>query len=96
MTDPAMVNDMTDISALIERVKTARGYSNALDIKIEMALFKPDGRHISVRPNAAKTKLVYTKRTGGTDTFWAPDWTISQASRDEAARLLTALKDQSK
>ncbi|MEQ9634649.1 MAG: hypothetical protein RLW68_01045 [Devosia marina] len=87
---------MTEISELLERVKAARGYSNALDIEIDMALFKPDGRHISVRPNAAKTKLVYIKRTGGTDTFLAHDWTISQASRDEAIRLLTVLQETQK
>ena len=90
-----MTTNEQSLDGLIERVKAARGYSNALDIEIEIALFKPDGRHISVRPNAAKTKLVYTKRTGGTDTFWAPDWTISQASRDEAVRLLQALKEHS-
>ena len=90
-----MTTKEQSLEGLIERVKAASGVSNALDIEIEMALFKPDGRHISVRPNAAKTKLVYTKMTGGTDTFWARDWTISQASRDEAVRLLSALKDAS-
>lgn len=83
------------LDGLIERVKAAKGYSNDLDIEIEMALFKPDGRHISVRPNAAKTKLVYTRRTGGTDTYWAPDWTISRANRNDAVRRLTAMQDQS-
>lgn len=83
------------LEGLLERVKAARGYSNQLDIEIELALFRPDYLYKAARANAAHTKIVYTRHDGDTDTFWAPDWTISQANRNEAVRLLAALKDAS-
>lgn len=86
---------MSDLSELLERVKAARGYSNALDIEIDIALFKPDSRYLSVHPNAAGTKLVYRLADGSTRTHWAEDHTLNQDSIERAIRLLSALKDAS-
>jgi len=85
---------MPDLASLLEEVRSAKGPTNSLDMKIEMALFKPDGLHTSVRQNAAGTKLVYTRQDGGTDTHWAADHTLNAATRERAIALLTALITQ--
>jgi len=82
---------MTKLTQLQERLARTRGPDNSVDIEIDVALFEPDEHHSAVRANSAGTKLVYAKRGGGTDTFWARDWTLTQASRNEAAALLAAL-----
>lgn len=83
-----------ELSGLVERVRGLKEASNALDIEIEMALFKPDERHVSLRPNHAKTKLVYTKHDGETETFWAFDWTLTAGRRADALALLLSLQSQ--
>lgn len=86
-----------DLSALIERVGKCVEPDNALDVAIEVALFTPDQRHASARSNAAGTKVVYERREGGTDTYWAPDHTLNAGSREQARRaLLRALSNGSK
>jgi hypothetical protein len=85
---------MSDLASLLENVRSAKAGSNALDMEIEIALFKPDGLHTSVRQNAAGTKLVYTRQDGGTDTHWAADHTLNAATRERAIALLTALITQ--
>lgn len=55
---------MTDLTYLLERLKTASVPNNALDIEIDIALFEPDERYVAVRPNNANTKLVYTTMGG--------------------------------
>lgn len=82
-----------ELASLIKRVKAAKGGSNALDMEIEIAVFKPDGLHTSARANAAGTKLVYERKDGGTDTHWAGDYTLNAASREHAVALLTSLKE---
>lgn len=82
---------MTDLKALLERVKRNREADNALDIAIDISLFEPDEDFVSVRANAAGTKLVYTDRAGKTSTYWATDWTLDAQSRAAAAGRLTAL-----
>lgn len=89
-----MTPSKEELSGLIERVRGLKDASNALDIEIELALFKPDGRHASVRPNHAKTKLVYTTHDGQTETFWASDWTLTAGHRADALALLLPLQSQ--
>ncbi|MEQ9634767.1 MAG: hypothetical protein RLW68_01650 [Devosia marina] len=92
MTTPS--NEQSS-EGLVERVRRCRSYSNKLDIEIDIALFKPDSEYVSVRQNAAGTKLVYRLADGSTRTHWAEDHTLNQESVERAIRLLTALKDAS-
>jgi hypothetical protein len=82
---------MTDLSELIERVEKATGPSNELDIQIEIALFDPE---VSVRPNAAGTKLIYAMRSGKQQTVLAADHTLTPESREIALALLRSLQHQ--
>lgn len=82
---------MTGIDELIERVRKSRSTSNALDIEIDVALFKPDSEYVSVAPNSAGTKLVFRLADGTTRTHWAEDHTLTGESRDRAIALLKAL-----
>lgn len=73
---------------LIDRISKLRAPSNNTDVLIEVALFEPDNDYLSARPNAAGTKVVYMRRSGKTDTFWAADHTLTSESRAESiARL---------
>lgn len=83
---------MTDLSSLIERVKSARKQDNALDVLIDVALFEPDEECSSVRANAAGTKLVFSYRSGKSQTFRARDWTLDKDWRRMAIERLTALE----
>lgn len=85
---------MSDLRGLIERVEKAREADNRLDCEIEIALFKPDSRHTSVRMNAAGTKLIYTRYDGKADTHWAGDHTLTAGSRAWALALLRSLDSQ--
>lgn len=81
---------MTTLTELADRVEAATGYSNELDILSEIALFEPDAEYVSVRVNAAGTKLIYTSADGKEKTHWARDWTISPAERAATAASLRA------
>lgn len=81
---------MPDLSALIERVEALTGQSNDLDVEIEIALFNPD---VSVRANAAGTKVIYTKRDGSEATHLAWDWTMTR-NRHRTLAALRALQAQ--
>jgi len=60
---------------LIERLRAGeRG--NDLDILIEIALFDPGDGYLSVRPNDAGTKVIYSLDDGSQETCWAYDWTM--------------------
>lgn len=82
------------LEGLIERVKAATGADNALDIEIDIALFVPDARYLSVKPNSANTKLVFTLSNGRTETYWARDHTLDEAARADAVWALTAMQEQ--
>jgi hypothetical protein len=71
-----------ELIELAERVEKAEVSDNALDVLVEIALFEPVGRYVSVRANAAGTKAIYTMADKSQLTTWADDWTI--ASRREA------------
>jgi len=68
MTDPR-------IAKLAAAVVNGTGLDNALDVRIEVALFKPDEEFSSARANHAGTKVIYTRHNGTELTCWAPDWT---------------------
>lgn len=78
---------MSVVSRLIRKVEAGER-SNDLDIEIEIALFKPDANYLSVRPNSAGTKLIYTKAKGKPETCCAGDWTMSPMSTLAALRSL--------
>lgn len=82
------------LEGLIERVKAATGPDNGLDIEIDIALFVPDARYLSVKPNSANTKLVFTLSDGRTETYWARDHTLNETAKAEAVWALTSLQDQ--
>lgn len=90
ITTSARVED-ADIASLLERVEKATGPDNALDIAIEIALFKPNSTFTSVRPNAAGTKLIYTRPDGYEQTFWAYDYTLNAKSKAVALKRLRSL-----
>ena len=82
---------MTDLKSIADRLEGATGPDNALDMAVEIALFKPDREHVAVRPNAAGTKLIYTTRSGGEHTFWANDYTLNAESRASTLALVRSL-----
>lgn len=85
---------MTDRSTLLElahELEAGSGLNNALDVRVEIALFRPDENWASIRANAAGTKVICRMHTGNEATFWAPDWTRDRAS---VAGNLRALANQ--
>jgi len=83
---------MTDNTSLIARLESADDLGNELDVLIECALFKPDEGCLSVRPNHAGTKVIYTMADGSQRTHWAYDWSHRPA---ETAAILKALSTAS-
>ena len=61
--------------ALADRVDAAKASDNALDVLVEVALFKPSPKAVAIRPNAAGTKVIYTDSDGHETTHWPWDWT---------------------
>ena len=75
--------------ALVNEVRKLGHFrSNALDVIIEVALFTPSDAYVSVRPNSAGSKVIYTDAAGMDHTFWARDWTAD----DRRAKTLSALE----
>jgi hypothetical protein len=64
-----------ELIELAERVEAAGHNDNALDVLVEIALFRPDKRFIAIRANAAGTKVIYTDHSGRESTHLAWDWT---------------------
>jgi hypothetical protein len=79
------------INDLIGKLRRVPKSDNALDIAVEIALFKPDDRHVSVGINAAGTKLIYRRHDGKTDTFRALDHTLNADTRASAIAALQNL-----
>lgn len=90
MTTSTRVEDAV-IAGLLERVEKATGPNNRLDCEIDIALFKPDSLHASVRMNDAGTKLVYTRHDGRTDTYWSLDHTLTPERKRVAIAILRSL-----
>lgn len=76
------------IEELIARLERGE-CSNELDVAIEIALFDPD---VSIRANAAGTKVIYTRRSGKETTHYAADWSMDE-ERSITIDLLRSLKD---
>lgn len=75
------------LTELAERCEAGAGFDLSLEILIEVTMFEPDGEFVSIRPNAAGTKVICTRADGSEATFAADDWTIDRA--DTAALLRT-------
>ena len=71
---------MSILSCLIERLEGGET-GNALDVLIEVALFKPGRAYRAIRANAAGTKVIYTDKAGNDVTCWAEDWTTARRLR---------------
>ena len=67
--------------------------SNAIDVRVEVALFQPDVDWASARANHAGTKVIYTHVDGSEDTCWADDWTsFPEATLDALDTIIAALE----
>ena len=64
--------------------------SNAMDVRVEVALFKPNSVYSAVRANAAGTKVIYTDHAGNEVTCWAQEWSHPTV----APTIIAALKAQ--
>lgn len=73
---------------LAHECREGTGLNNDLDVRIECALFRPCDQFVSIRPNAAGTKVIYSREDGSSKTFWAQEWS---GKRAETARLLDGL-----
>lgn len=62
---------------LIDRLLKGES-SNELDVLIEVATFVPDEVYSAARPNAAGTKVIFTRRNGKDETCWAHDWHLAR------------------
>lgn len=80
----------SELIALADEIANGSGMDNALDIRVEIALFEPDDEYASIRANDAGTKTICTKHDGTQRTFWARDFTISPTARAIAAQELRA------
>lgn len=76
---------------LIERLSKGER-SNALDVRIEVALFEQDGGFVRAFPNDARTKVIYERADGTRQTHWAPDWSLKP---ERAIELLRAKEARS-
>lgn len=83
-----------DMGLLLERLRGAKGYSNELDVAVEIALFEPDEQYVAIRANNAGTKVIYTDRSGAEKTHWARDWTISPGERNRTIKRILALMNK--
>lgn len=81
-----------ELLSLAERVADAEHGSNALDVKVEVALFKPGKIYASVRQNDAGTKVIYTQHNGNEVTCWAMDWSSNPAATSDRLRALAAME----
>lgn len=68
---------------------------NALDVQVEVALFKPGKVYTACRPNAAGSKVIYTGVLGNEVTCWADDWTSAERRSSTLTRLRQSEKDNS-
>lgn len=81
-----MTANRATLLALASRVEAAT-CDNALDVLVEIAMFKPTTIWKSVRANHAETKVIYTDINGKESTFRANDWTMPECKADTAASL---------
>lgn len=72
---------------LAEAVDAADNEDNSLDVLVEVALFERDSEWVAVRPNAAGTKVIFSKAEGADVTCWAHGWTMPSKKAETAASL---------
>lgn len=74
-----MMPNRTELAELLLDLRTASKGGNALDVKMQLAFFKPDEVCTSLRANAAGTKVIATYRDSSGKvthgTAWSDDWT---------------------
>jgi hypothetical protein len=76
------------LTKLAERVGRLDRSNNAIDVLVELAMFKPGTCYTACRANNAGTKVIFTDRAGNDITSWADDWTIAARRKATAATLL--------
>lgn len=81
---------MSPLLLLAEKVEGLGEFGeNALDVQVEIALFRPCEVYTAVRSNAAGTKVIYNAAIGPEETHRPRDWTM-KGYRKETLRLLRA------
>ncbi|MFM9829713.1 MAG: hypothetical protein ACKVOB_13390 [Sphingomonas sp.] len=78
-----------ELLALADRID-ADERTNALDVAIDLVLFRPCAHYVAIRANSAGTKAIYTDKDGNDHTHWSIDWSAlpetAPALRSLAAR----------
>jgi hypothetical protein len=64
------------LNTLADRVLTSGTGSRALDVEVEVALFRPDDRHSSARPGDTAECVEYTTWAGETEVFPPYCWSL--------------------
>ncbi|MEA1083248.1 hypothetical protein SFC76_03160 [Sphingomonas sp. CD22] len=70
-----------ELIALADRVKALKSSDSSVDVLVEIALFTASPKAVSVRANAAGTKVIYTDADGNETTHWPWDWTHQQLGK---------------
>ena len=78
------------MTSLVDRISKLDGPCNRTDVVVEVELFKPNNIYRSIRSNAAGTKVIYTKRDGTQEPYWAQDHTLTPESRAHCIAILRA------
>ena len=79
----------TELASIVENACRS---DNALDVMIEVALFKPNSTYSAVRADDMGTDVIYTDHAGNEVICPAEDWTLGQDARDATAAILKAEK----
>jgi hypothetical protein len=80
MPTPDTLNNLAD------RVLASGTGSRALDVEVEVALFRPDDRHSSARPGDTAECVEFTTWAGETEVFPPYCWTLNPGDTASALR----------
>lgn len=80
------MGDRETLIALAERVESGAGSNNELDVLVEVALFTPSENCVSIRPNNAGSKVIYSYVDGTDATYRAEDWTMDRFGTAQSLR----------
>jgi hypothetical protein len=75
------------MTSLPDELRRLAGPSNAIDVKVELTLFKPSETWPKCRANAAGTKVIYTNQWGMDHTFYPRDWSMEPLKSEAIAAL---------
>lgn len=78
---PPFVPPANSLIELADRVEALKTSDNAVDVFVEIALFTASPKAVSVRPNAARTKVIYTNADGSQTTHLPWDRTHQQPGK---------------